>query len=120
MSQAFLYRAVRADGSSVAGVVESSTSAEATRRLGERELFVLAIDPATADPTSRHFTASRRDLALVFRSLASLVAAGVPVAKALTATEPLTHGPLRDAVREVRRELGEGRTLAQALQQSAA
>ncbi|MGH7533422.1 MAG: type II secretion system F family protein [Gemmatimonadales bacterium] len=115
MSVTFRYRAVRADGSAVTGVVESPTSVDAARRLGERELFVLALDPATSDHRSTRPSASRRELALVFRSLAALVAAGIPVAKAVTATEPLAHGSLREALIEVRRELGEGRTLAQAL-----
>ncbi|HET7025885.1 MAG TPA: type II secretion system F family protein [Gemmatimonadales bacterium] len=115
MSVTFRYRAVRADGSRVTGVVESPTSIDAARRLGERDLFVLALDPAPSAAPSLRPSASRRDLALVFRSLAALVAAGIPVAQAVTATEPLAHGPLREALVEVRRELGEGRTLAQAL-----
>lgn len=118
VSQTFRYRAARQDGALVSGVIESPTSAEATRRLGERELFVLALDPDASVHATMSPSASRRDLALVFRSLASLVAAGVPVAKALTATEPLTHGPLREAMVEARRELGEGRTLAQAFAQT--
>ena len=118
MSQTFQYRAARQDGALVTGVIESPTSAEASRRLGERELFVLALDPAPSAQPSAGPSASRRDLALVFRSLASLVAAGVPVAKALTATEPLTRGLLRAALVDARRELGEGRTLAQSLQQA--
>lgn len=113
MSQTFRYRAARADGSLVSGIVESSTSADASRRLGERALLVLDLEPSAYAPT--HPRASRRDLALIFRSLASLVAAGVPVAQAVTATEPLARGPLRDGLMEVRRELGEGRTLSQAL-----
>lgn len=113
MSRSFHYRAVRADGTPVSGIVESPTSTDASRRLGERDLFVLSLEPSVS--ASLRPSAPRRDLSLIFRSLASLVAAGVPVAQAVTATEPLARGPLHDALLEVRRELGEGRTLSQAL-----
>lgn len=70
---------------------------------------------ATPEPPGARNAAPSRDLAVLFQSLASLVAAGLTIERALAASEGLVHGPLRDLIVDARRELREGRTLAQAL-----
>jgi type II secretory pathway component PulF len=68
-----------------------------------------------APPSTRMRPAGRRELAIVFRSIAALVSAGVPLERAVAATEPLGRGALREVLAEARARLREGRTLAQAL-----
>jgi type II secretory pathway component PulF len=114
MTVAFRYRAARSDGKIVGGVVESATPTEATRRLVDRGLHPLALEPATvAERTVR--AAPRRELSAVFQGLASLVGAGVPVLRALEATR-LTAGPrLQHGLAQAATHVREGRSLGEAL-----
>ncbi len=59
--------------------------------------------------------ASRRDLAIVFRSISALVSAGVPLERAVAASESLARGALRELLAAARAGLREGQTFAQAL-----
>ncbi|MGH3994949.1 MAG: type II secretion system F family protein, partial [Pseudonocardiaceae bacterium] len=59
--------------------------------------------------------ASRRDLAVVFRSLAALVEAGVPLERAVSSSEGLARGALLSCLAGARQRLREGKSLAQAL-----
>lgn len=97
----------------VAGVIEAESAAGATAVLSERGLFPLAIR-VTEDHAQRS-SPSRRDLAIGFRGIAALVGAGVPLERALAATEAIASRPLRQALADARRGVQEGRTLAQAL-----
>lgn len=113
MTERFRYRAARADGRIVGGVVQAVNGPAAMTLLVGRGLHPLAVEPAPAVAPGRG--AARRDLAVVFQSLASLVAAGVPLERAVAATEPLARGELRVALEQARAQLREGRTLSQAL-----
>lgn len=89
-------------------------AAEAVSRLGLLLLEVRA---------SRGFSlparpVARQDLAVVFQNVASLVRAGMPIERALAASESLVHGPLREALGDVRRRLREGEGVAKALEAS--
>lgn len=114
MSDAYRYHAARADGRLVSGLVRAGSEPQATALLLDRGLhpmsLTLALAPARACP------AGRRELAIVFRSMAALVAAGVPLERAVGATEPLARGALREALSQARARLREGRGLAQALE----
>lgn len=112
MMDRFWYRAARQDGRLVSGHVRAAGEAQATTLLLDQGLHPMTIRPASP---ARPRPAGRRELAIVFRSIAALVAAGVPLERALRATEPLARGHLRDALSEGAARLREGRGLAQAL-----
>jgi type II secretory pathway component PulF len=110
----FRYRAARADGGIVEGLVEASSASQASATVAERGLFPLAVTPAAATDTARR-PASRRDLAIVFQSIAALVSAGVPLERAVASSEALARGPLREALDDARARLREGESFAAAL-----
>ena len=110
----YRYRAARADGGIVSGVIEAPSAGQATAVLTERGLYAVALDVAS-DTAGRRRPASRRDLAIAFQSLASLVSAGVPLERAVAATDQVTRGALKEALAAARIGLREGRSLAQAL-----
>jgi type II secretory pathway component PulF len=109
---AYLYRAARADGAIVAGAIEAPSETQASAILVDRGLHPLGL--AEEAQTNRR-SASRRDLAIAFRGIAALVAAGVPLERAMAATEPLARGQLRDTLAAAGARLREGASLAQAL-----
>ena len=109
---AYSYRAARQDGAIVTGAVEAESHVQATATLADRGLFAIAVAPAAED---RCPPASRRDLAIVFRGIAALVASGVPLERAIAASEPLTSGSLREILASARERLREGASLAHAL-----
>ena len=110
---AFRYRAARADGAIVDGVIDAGSAGQAGVVISDRGLFPLAVAP-TQEGIGRR-AASRRDLAIVFQSIAALVSAGVPLERAIASSEALTRGALRDAVAGSRARLREGSGLADAL-----
>ena len=75
-------------------------------------------DPDTT-PDTWHLSPriSAQHLATVFQSLASLVEAGVPLEKALRATQPLATGKLGEALERVGARVREGASLGTALAQ---
>jgi general secretion pathway protein F len=112
MTAEYRYRAARIDGTVLTGRIEAGSPAQAGALLLDRGLEPIAVEPS-ARP-HRH-AASRRDLALVFRGIAALVTAGVPLETAIGASERLARGALRDALEQSRARLRRGETLAQAL-----
>ena len=110
----FRYRAARADGGIVEGLVDASSASQASATVTERGLFPLTVTPAAAAETSGR-PASRRDLAIVFQSVAALVSAGVPLERAVASSEALARGALRDTLAAARRRLREGEAFAAAL-----
>src|SRR5712691_848710 len=109
----FRYRAARADGGIVEGLVDAGSASQASATVTERGLFPLTVTPAAAETLRR--PASRCDLAIVFQSIASLVSAGVPLERAVASSEALARGALREILEDTRTRLHEGETLAQAL-----
>jgi type II secretory pathway component PulF len=99
----------------LSGVLAAEDAGHATALLVERGLHPIEVTAAQAEGQGRR-PAARRDLAIVFQSLAALVVAGVPLERAVTASEGLARGALREALGEIRRELREGRPLSQALE----
>src|SRR6266567_4536413 len=110
----FRYRAARTDGAIVEGIVEAPSANQASSVVTDRGLFPLAVMPAAAADGVRR-PASRRDLAIVFQSIAALVSAGVPLERAVASSEALARGVLRDALAAARTRLREGEGFAQAL-----
>jgi type II secretory pathway component PulF len=110
----FRYRAARADGGIVEGLVDAGSASQASATVTDRGLFPLTVTPAEGVAPARR-PASRRDLAIVFQSIAALVAAGVPLERAVASSGALARGALRDALTDARTRLHEGESFAQAL-----
>lgn len=110
---AYRYRAARDDGGIVRGVLDAPDAARAAAAVTDLGLHPLALDVTSDAPRRR--PANRRDLAIVFRGIATLVSAGVPLERAVAAIEPLARGPLADSLATARAGLREGRSLTTAL-----
>ncbi len=109
---AYSYRAARQDGAIVTGAIEADSHGHASATLASRGLFAIALSPAVDEHRP---AASRRDLAIVFRGIAALVSAGVPLERAIAATESLASGVLRETLSQARERLREGASFANAL-----
>ncbi len=109
---AYSYRAARQDGAIVTGAIEAESQSQASATLTSRGLLAIAVTPAD---TALRRAASRRDLAIVFRSIAALVTAGVPLERAVVASEALVSGSLRETLTVARARLREGASFAGAL-----
>jgi general secretion pathway protein F len=110
----FRYRAARADGGIVDGIVEGTSVTQVSSEISDRGLFPLSVAAFREHETPRR-SAGRRDLAIVFQSIASLVSAGVPLERAVASSEALAQGALRGALAHARARLQQGERLAQAL-----
>src|SRR5947199_3823174 len=111
---AYRYQAARADGALVAGVLDAPSATQASAELTDRGLFPIVVAAAAGDE-GRRAAASRRDLAIVFQSIAALVSAGVPLERAVGASEQVARGPLRETLAAARTRLREGKSFAHAL-----
>ena len=109
---AYTYRAARQDGAIVSGAIDAESHGQAATILTSRGLYAIAVAPAAEEQRA---AASRCDLAIVFRSVAALVSAGVPLERAVAATEPLAAGPLQQTLTVARERLREGGTFSSAL-----
>ena len=114
MTQPYRFRAARPDGRIVTGRLRAATGAQAAGVLLSRGLE--AVELSEAPDEVRRAAVSRRELAVVFRGLASLVDAGLPLERAMHAAERLARAPLRDCLADARGHLSEGQTLARALE----
>jgi len=113
---AYRYEAARADGAVVSGLLDSPSAGQASAELTERGLYPITVVATNED--ERRPAAGRRDLAIAFQSIAVLVSAGVPLERAVGASERVTRGGLRDTLREAQTRLREGQSFAQALSSS--
>ena len=113
---AFRYRAARGDGHGVRGVLEAATPEAAAATLSARGLFPVRVEAARGDGAAFPWRRpSARARATVLRSLATLVTAGVPLERALEATERVAPGTLSAALARVAGRVREGVGLGAAL-----
>lgn len=110
----YRYRAARADGGILSGHVLTSTQTDAVATLVAQGLHPLTIE-AEAEIEPHGPSASRQDLAVFFRCLASLAALGVPIDRALASTGTAVRGRLRESLPGIQRSLKEGLSLSAAL-----
>lgn len=113
----FQYRAARQDGRMLHGTVHADRIEGARVLLAARGLFPTSVELQLEAPRIGR-PASRRDLALLFRSLASLVSVGVPLNRALAASAALTAGQLSAALAEAEANLAAGLTLSAAFERT--
>jgi general secretion pathway protein F len=113
----FAYQAVDYSGKRVRGAEEASSQGALTRALESRGLVVVnvaATDTAPGRKPGVHF--GRRQAVLeVTRTVAALLGAGLPLARALSASAHVATGEVKGAVEAVRERVARGESLAAAL-----
>ena len=112
----YRYRAARPDGAIVRGAVDAASAPQAAATVTDLGLYPITLDCVEPGDTPRR-RVDRRDLAIVFQSIAALVSAGVPLERAVGASEALAGGALRHALGLARSGLREGLSFAHALAQ---
>lgn len=124
---AYSYTALDAQGSNQQGVLDADTARAARSALRARALVPLSVEPlgnaANSAAQGKSALLKRRAfntnaLSIWTRQLAGLVAAGLPVERALTSLAEEAEEPAqRDLVATIRAEVNGGSTLAAALAQ---
>ncbi len=115
---AFTYEAVDTAGKRVRGELDALDSSALTRALEARGLLVLDVQHANATPPLRSIgfpLRTRREVLEVTRALASLLPAGMPLARALAAASNVASGGVRTALDSVRERVERGEALATAM-----
>jgi general secretion pathway protein F len=115
-SLAFRYRAATSAGEIVQGVLRAATEREALDELRRQTLVPVAIAPIAS--ARRFSTRSSRANAVgaSVRTLATMLAAGVPLERALTfCGDHATHTDVASAWHTVRRDVLSGKTLTESL-----
>jgi type II secretory pathway component PulF len=114
--QNFLYRAVDRSGSRRTSHAVATSPAALVEALTAQGLLVVEWSEVEAAPTvgttvRRH----RKTLIEVTRAIAGLLAAGLPLSRALTTAQSMTASPYREGLDEIHRALARGETLAAAM-----
>jgi general secretion pathway protein F len=95
--------------------VDAASETAAADLVASRGLYPTTVEPT--QPSMRWRAPSGRARAIVLRSLASLLEAGVPLSQALVSTTHMIPGLLAEAVERVATRVREGATLAAAMRQ---
>jgi general secretion pathway protein F len=120
----FEYHGLSAAGKKVKGIIDAPTPRMARTKLRAMEIFPVAIReeiqmPQKAeDPLTKFFQRIRpQDVSIITRQLATLLEAGTPLVSALDAIiEQTDNHALKKVVAQVREEIKEGRSFADALE----
>jgi general secretion pathway protein F len=120
----FEYHGLSAAGKKVKGIIDAPTPRMARTKLRAMEIFPVAIReeiqmPQKAeDPLTKFFQRIRpQDVSIITRQLSTLLEAGTPLVSALDAIiEQTDNHALKKVVAQVREEIKEGRSFADALE----
>lgn len=118
----FAFRAMDVAGAATAGEVEAESKAQVTEQLRQRGLIVLDVSekskPFALEDIWRSWKGvDKRELAVMSRQFATLVASGMPMLRTLHTLEEQTQDErIKDAVAGVRADVESGSTLEQAME----
>jgi type II secretory pathway component PulF len=112
-TSAYSYRAARGDGTVELGTLDAASREAASSVLSSRGLWVLDVRPAAPTLAPRRLSTS--ELALGLRLLGSLLDAGLPVSRALTAFTDVAPDGWRPALPGLAAGVREGQSLGAAL-----
>lgn len=119
---AFHYVAINLQGEKNKGTIEAETAKQARQLLRDRNLTPLEVNPSQQKINTSRFKAFRnpgissKELALITRQLATLLAAGLPVEEVLTTVAEQTERPrTKGLILSVRGKILEGHSFASAL-----
>ena len=124
---AFHYQAINSNGKEQKGVIEAESEKHARQLLRDKLLAPLKVSPAREKQEEKksfaflsRFTQKRglssKELALITRQFATLLAAGLPIEECLLAVSEQTEKPyIKGLVLSVRSKVVEGHALAAAL-----
>jgi general secretion pathway protein F len=113
----FAFKAMRRDGSLETGVVEAPSREAAAALIGARGVFAIEVS-AESRVLQARLRISADDLALGLRALATLLASGIPIARALTILEDLVPAAWLPALPDLRHRVEQGEHLGTALEAS--
>jgi len=112
----YQYIAKNPSGEEVSGQMQADNEAGVVRTLDDRELFPVAIEPAKEQKVVTGGRVRIRDLAVTYGQLSDLLAAGVPMLRALdTLGKALQNVKLCETLVAVREDVAAGETFADAL-----
>jgi type II secretory pathway component PulF len=114
----YRYRAATAAGQIIEGLLQAPSREGALEELQRKRLYPVAIDELLGEKGRRlsRWLGRRAAVAVWCRNLATLLSAGLPLDRALAfTTEHAGHADLAVALRDVRKSVQGGTTLAEAL-----
>jgi len=119
------YRGLSAEGKKTKGIIDAPTPRIARTKLRAMQIFPVDIreedarPQVTADPLAKLFQRVRpQDVSIITRQLATLLEAGTPLVSALDAIiEQTDNHALTKVIAQVREEIKEGRSFADALEE---
>lgn len=117
-SQAFDFRAVRRDGAVESGTIEAATREAAISLLSSRGAFPISVSTAPS-PQGNPRKVNSDELAQGVRALATLLASGVPLARALVILEDLAPPSWKAVLPTVKLRVEQGESLGACLRTSA-
>jgi general secretion pathway protein F len=120
MSVRFRYRAATADGQVMEGVVHAPSRQSVMEELRRQHLYPVTIDESTPTGAARggRRLGRRAAVTLWTRNVATLLGAGIPLDRALAfSAQFASHHGLAETIRQVRRAVQGGASLADALAQ---
>jgi type IV pilus assembly protein PilC len=118
----FAFRAMDLAGTTSSGEVEAESKATVTEQLRQRGLIVLDVseksDPFRIEDLFKHWRgADMRELAVLSRQFATLIASGMPMLRTLHTLEEQTQDEqIKEAVAGVRADIEAGSSLEQAME----
>lgn len=121
MSATFVYKALDRSGASTAGEITGESKAAVAAQLRMRGLTVVDVDKKSTTPTveellDRYRGLKSRHVTVMARQLATMIASGLSLLRALYVLEEQTEAPkLRNAIVAVRQDVEAGLSLSQAM-----
>lgn len=117
LETAYSYRAARGDGGVERGIVEAGSREAVSALLTDRGLFPLDIEESSKGRVDRA-RMSAEDLATGLHMLATLLEAGLPIGRALSAMQELAPSAWSSGLLLVQDQIRQGASLATALRSS--